>query len=447
MQPTCALPNEQPLRTSLDGGAVLAVLEDERFAAALEAGLPAHRERTYPPRETLAMFVAQVLSDDPSLRRAVDERIVRDIARGVTPPSSSTAAYSDARQRLPLALVERLGRLVGQRVCEQGERRWRWRGRRVFFVDGTTFSMPDTDENQDEFPQNANQLAGVGFPQGRLCALSCAATGAIVEGTISACEGKASGEQAQLRVLAAALEQGDVLVGDAIHENYWTFVALQRLGVDAVFEINGSRTRPPPGCKRLTLLRPRRPAWMDKAAYEASPKRIVVRPVRSRKKGFRDKVLISSFVAQRTASNADIVALYTRRWLIEGDFRSLKCALGADILRGMTPAMVIKELRVHLLAYNLIRLLMSEAGRRVGREPRTISFRHAMQLWSAFAALGIGLSETMLSTLLARLAQYKVGNRPGRREPRAIKRRSKSRALLNLPRHDAREIAFAYERR
>lgn len=118
------------------------------------------------------MFVPQVLSDDPSLRRAVDERIARDIARGTTPTSSSTAAYSDARQRLPLELVERLARVLGQRVCEEGERSWHWRERRVLLVDATTFSMPDTDENQDEFPQNTSQVAGVGFPQGRLCMLS-----------------------------------------------------------------------------------------------------------------------------------------------------------------------------------------------------------------------------------------------------------------------------------
>lgn len=446
MQPTVTTSNEQHVRASLDGGAVFELLEEERFAAELGACMPAHRERTYPPKETLAMFVAQALSDDPSLRRAVDERIARDIARGTTPPSSSTAAYSDARQRLPLELVERLARVVGQRVCEEGERSWRWRERRVLLVDATTFSMPDTDENQDEFPQNASQVAGVGFPQGRLCALSCIATGAIVEARISALEGKACGEQTQVRALIETLERDDVLVGDAIYENYWTFAALQRQGVEAVFEINAHRHRPAPGCKRLKLLRPQRPPWMDKATYAASPKQIIVRPVRSRKRGFRDKVLITTFVGDRAVTNADIVALYLRRWHIEGDFASLKCALGADILRCTIPSMVIKELRVHLLAYNLMRLLMSEAARRARREPRTISFRHAQQLWSAFSALDVMLTEEMLSGLLARLAQYKVGNRPGRREPRAIKRRAKRRALLDRPRHDARKVAHIYER-
>ena len=296
-------------------------------------------------------------------------------------------------------------------------------------------------------PQPSSQLAGVGFPQARLCALSCATSGAIVEATISACEGKASGEQAQLRVLANTLAAGDVLVGDAIHENYWTFAALQSGGVEAVFEINGSRRVPAPGRKRLTLTRPPRPPWMTRSEYEGSPKRILVRPVRSRKKGFRDKVLISSFVTDRRLTNADIVALYLRRWGVELDFRSLKCALGADILRTMTPAMAIKELRVHLLAYNLIRLLMSEAGQRSGREPRSISFRHAVQLWGAFAALGAELTPTALTVLLERLAQHRVGNRPGRREPRAIKRRSKPRRRLDRPRLDARDVVSSYERR
>ena len=185
---------------------------------------------------------------------------------------------------------------------------------------------------------------------------------------------------------------------------------------------------------------------MTREDYERSPGEIVVRPVRSRKKGFRDKVLISSFVSDRRVSNTDIVALYLRRWGVELDFRSLKCVLGADILRAMSPAMAIKELRVHLLAYNLIRLLMSEAGRRTEREPRSVSFRHAVQLWSAFAALGAELTPEALTVLLERLAQHRVGNRPGRREPRAIKRRSKPRRRLDRPRLDAREVASSYER-
>ena len=139
--------------------------------------------------------------------------------------------------------------------------------------------------------------------------------------------------------------------------------------------------------------------------------------------------------------------LYKARHLIELDFRSFKDTLGAGVLACCTPEMVIKELAVHLLGYNLIRLLMCEAAAAAGIEPRQVSFRHAQQLWGSWVLLGAPLDETGWQLLLSRIAQRRVRNRPGRREPRAIKRRPKPRSLLNLPRRWARTICHRYERK
>ena len=109
--------------------------------------------------------------------------------------------------------------------------------------------------------------------------------------------------------------------------------------------------------------------------------------------------------------------------------------------------MVVKEIWAHLLAHNLIRTVMAEAAACHGREPRTIGFKHAMQLWSAWLTAGVGLDAASRQLLCGRLVQRRVGNRPNRREPRANKKRPKPRALLKTPRAQARLECERYERR
>ena len=140
-------------------------------------------------------------------------------------------------------------------------------------------------------------------------------------------------------------------------------------------------------------------------------------------------------------------ALYDRRWDVESDFKSIKDTLGAGVLGCCTPEMVTKELAVHLLGYNLIRLLMCEAAATADLEPRQMSFRHTQQLWCAWVRQGAPLDEGGWQVLLSRIARRRVRNRPGRREPRAIKRRPKPRSLLNLPRRLARTVCHRYERK
>ena len=446
MHPTAAVAAEQDPSVALDTLAVFNLLAEPRFATAVADSLPPHRHRRYPPLETLAMFVRQALAHGGACQQAVDEHIALCIARGTAVPSASTAAYCEARARLPQTLVERLARELGRQVCSGAERSWRWHGRRVLLVDGTGFSMPDTAANEQRFPRADSARCAVGFPQGRLCVLSCASTGAIVDARISAAKGKASGEQTQLRALGEGLVEGDVLVGDAINENYWTFVMLDACAADGVFELGGSRYLPSKACSVMTIRRPRRPEWMDKERYAAAPAELVVRVTVSKKRGFPDRTLLSTFSDERAVGDAEIVALYARRWSVEGDFRALKCALDGGILRCRTPAMVEKELWVHLLAYNLVRLVMSEAARAGGCEPRQLGFTHALTSWRAWLGTGQAIDARGLEQMLQRIAARRVGNRAGRCEPRAIKRRPKPRSRLDMPRALARKYWYTYER-
>ena len=168
----------------------------------------------------------------------------------------------------------------------------------------------------------------------------------------------------------------------------------------------------------------------------------------SKKKGCLDKLLLtSSLLDHRRFPNDARARTLRRRWDVESDFCSIKDVLGAGVLACRTPEMIVKELWTYLLGYNLIRLLACQAARTHGCEPREISFRHTAQMWGAWAMLGEELDERRWAVLLERIAQRRVRNRPGRREPRAIKRRPKPRSLLDLPRPLARCCCSAYERR
>ena len=129
----------------------------------LESLLPSHRERMFPPTETLAMFLAQALSADRSCQGIVNQAATHRLIHGLSPCSISTGAYCKARQRLPLALVSSLVRHTGQLIDEQVPDAWRWCGRPVRLIDGTTVTLPDTPENQAAYPQQTSQKPGLGF--------------------------------------------------------------------------------------------------------------------------------------------------------------------------------------------------------------------------------------------------------------------------------------------
>lgn len=407
-----------------------------------EAHAPEHRERLYPPTVTLSMFVQQALAADGSCQHAVNGWAASRAAEGLSSQSVRTGAYCRARTRLPLTMVQALARHTGQQLSEQAVEGWRWRGRSVKLLDGTGISMPDTPENQAAFPQPSTQAPGAGFPLARLCALIDLASGAVLEAATGAHQGAGHSELGLSRTLLGALAPGDVLLADALYANYWLIAELSAAGVDVVLRQHGSRRTDFRRGRRLGTrdhvvhwLRPAHiPAWMSRAQYRAMPEQLTLREVK-----VDGRVLVTTLRDPRGVSKAQLGALYQRRWHIELDLRSIKTTLGMEVLRCMTPAMVEKELWVHLLAYNLIRVLMAQAAADHGTEPRRLSFKHTVQIYNQFSARSLCQSTAEnLALLFALIAQQRVGHRPGRIEPRARKRRPKSFQWLKVPRPVAR---------
>jgi Transposase DDE domain len=413
-----------------------------------------YRERIYNPAVTLWTFLTQVRDPDHSCQQAVDRLIAHRVASGLRPCSADTGAYCRARGRFPEAVLRELTRQLGRGVAANAEAAWRWKGRPVKVVDGTGLSMPDTRANQRAYPQPASVRAGLGFPLARLVVVFSLAVGTVLDAAVGRFEGKGTGEVSLFRSLDDVLEVGDVLVGDRIYSNFWDVARAQARGVDVVMRLHAGRKGVwfrgrghSKANKRLCWRQPPRPEWMTQEEYAAYPERLRLRAVcvDVRQRGFRTKrlVVVTTLRDPVAYPAADLAALYRRRWQAELNLRSLKVTLQMDILRGKSPDIVRKEVWAHLLTDNIVRGLMAQAARQAQVRPDELSFAGALQAVNAFLPKLEGARSAdevarLGAALVAVIASQRVGDRPDRVEPRAIKRRPKNYPRLRVPRPEAR---------
>ena len=230
------------------------------------------------------------------------------------------------------------------------------------------------------------------------------------------------------------------MLADALYCNYFLIATLMAAGVDVLFEQNGARIT---DFRRGQSLGPRdhivrwpkppRPEWMTPEQYTRFPAEITLREVK-----VAHQVLVTTLLEHRKVSKDDLSTLYARRWNVELDLRNLKTTTGMDVLSCQTPQMNEKQLWVHLLAYNVIRLLMAQAACNAGIDPRELSFKHTVQLWTEWVSRGLSATEDD-GRLFALIAQRRVGNRSGRIEPRMRKRRPKPYPWLKVSRAHAQQ--------
>jgi hypothetical protein len=411
-------------------------------------------EAIYTPAVTLWAFLSQMLhaNEQRSCLAAVARVAVLLAAQGKTICASNSGAYCRARTKLTEAFLKRLLCEIAKRSEEEAPEAWRWCGRRVLIGDGATISMPDTPENQAVYPQHTVQKPGLGFPLLRLVALFSLATGMLHEATVGPYSGKESGEPALLREISGCFQEGDIFLADRYFCGWFLIALLQELGVDVVVRLHHLRDadfqkgeRLGQGDHLVEWPRPQQPDWMDEATYARMPKSLRIREVevQVKEKGFRVRslVVVTTLLDEKAYSKKNLASLYRQRWLVELDLRTVKSTLHLDILRCQTPEMARKELYTGLLAYNLIRQTMSRAAHQKACSPRELSFTVAIQTIAAswlVAAISEAHHESLRELQTKHLAAHRVGNRPDRIEPRAIKRRPKPHDLLMEPREQAR---------
>jgi hypothetical protein len=431
------------------------VLSEESVAQALTA-ISGWLDRIFSPVVTLWVFLGQVLSADHSCRAAVARLLVHRLARGQSPCSAETGAYCQARKRLPESFFADVARQTGRALEANVDPQWLWKRRRVYIYDGSSVSMPDTPQNQAEYPQPVVQKPGLGFPLARIAAVFSLACGAILDVGICRYAGKGQSELGMLRTLWTLFLPGDVLLADRLMCAWTEMVMLKERGVDSVCRLTSHRTadfrrgkRMGKGDHIVKWPKPTKPRSIDRETYDSLPEFLTIREVRAQveQPGFRVQTLIvaTTLLDADEFTKDDLAKLYRARWQAELDLRSLKQTLQMDVLRCKTPPLARKELWTHILAYNLIRTIMAQAATSQGIEPRSISFKGAVQTLEAFQPV-IALRcehdsefrRIVYEHLLAAIAGHRVADRPDRYEPRRKKRRPKPYDRLMKPRHEAK---------
>jgi hypothetical protein len=414
--------------------------------------------RVYTQLITLVLFLRQVALPDHACQAAVEALNALRIAAGLSECSEDNSGYCKARGRLPLESIQRLFRLSARRMLEAVKQPWLFHDRVVKIVDGTGCSMPDSPANRAAFPLPGGQKAGIGFPMARVLVVVSLACGTALAAAISRCRGKQTGECAAMRRLHAEgeIERGDIVLGDNLYGTFLDIALLVAGGIDVVFGLHAQRKVDFRTGQRLghedhlvAWTKPKRPEWLDQATYDRLPETMTVRELRIRitRAGFRTRVvtLVTTLVDAEEFTKAELAALAKTRWHVELDIRSLKHALAMDVLRCETPEMVEKEIWVHLLAYNLIRGAMAAAAAGADVLPRELSFTGARRTMEAFACwlshATTAKFAAQVGRILRRLARYRVGDRPGRFEPRERKRRPKRGTYMKFPRAEARRRA------
>jgi hypothetical protein len=414
------------------------------------------RRRLFSKENTFWAFFSQVLDADGGCKEVVRKVQATVAVRLKAAPSSSTAAYCKARKKLELSTLESIhlhlsGQLKGKVNADC------LNGRRVIVVDGTGVSMPDTGENQKQWPQRKSQKPGCGFPQAAICACFNLQNGALLSYETG---NKKSSELPMLRKQWNTFKDGDVFLGDKGFCSYYDQSNLKDRGVDSILTL--ARRTPVSATEadkvlgeNDLLIHWKKPKRSNKLRYsqedwEALPETLPLRQIKVivRQPGFRTTsfYIVTTLLDEKAYPASELAEVYFQRWDVELFFRDIKTTMDMDVLRCKTPDMVRKEILMHLIAYNCIRALIAEAAEGTDVRTRRISFKgcvQALRQWEPYlsqANISSQEQNRLIRLLYASIAGNIVIERPGRSEPRAVKRRPKYYQLLNTPRHEMKVI-------
>ena len=429
-------------------------LSESAVTQALKALDVVWLDRIYSPLVTLWVFLGQVLSQDHSCRAAVARLIVHRISRGQRPCSAETGAYCQARKRLPEEFYAEVARKTGQSLDNGAKKEWLWKGRRVLAYDGSTVSMPDTAENQQAYPQPPQQQPGLGFPLARIAAFFSLSCGAVLDLAICSYSGKGHSELGMLHKLWDLLRPGDIMLADSYMCAWHEIFLLKQRGIDSVTRLHHCRKTDFRRGKRVGkgdhIVEWPKPEFIRSIGWQRSkalPEQLTIRETRVQvlQPGFRSRniIIVSTLLDAEEVAASDLASLYRARWNAELDLRSLKQTMQMDILRCKTPELVRKEIWTHILAYNLIRTIIAQAANKHHIEPRTISFKGAVQITGSVSTIVATQGDRdrahrqyLYQKLLDAVATHRVADRPDRFEPRQRKRRQKKYDRMMKPRNE-----------
>jgi hypothetical protein len=376
--------------------------------------------------------------------------------KGSKIPSSSTASYCTARKKLDEHMLYEILEHTATQLDLFPEAGL-LANRRVIVVDGTGVSMPDTQLNQRVWPQSSLLKAGCSFPSARICACFSLQSGALLSYELG---NKKTNELPLLRKQWGTFKPGDIFLGDKGFCSYFDIAELKKQKVDSVLTL--ARRTPVRATQCLKefgendrLITWPRPKYMKSLSYskeqwELLPEKLMLRQIKVEVQypGFRTQsfYIITTLLDPIKYPAKSIAELYYKRWDVELFFRDIKTTMGMDVLRCRTPEMIRKEIMMYFIAYNCIRRLMYEAAEEADIDVRIVSFKGSLQALRSWEAhlnqVQISTMERyrLVSDLYAAMTNVPIRQRPGRSEPRCVKRRPKNYQRMTAPRHEIKVI-------
>jgi putative transposase len=410
------------------------------------------RERVYTPEITIACLVAGVFARDESLVGCVVRNNRNRILRQQPPASLSTAAFSEARGRLDPKMIELCSEKLAGETLKSILPKAHWRGFHPFVVDGTTLTADDTAENQSHFPQHGKQAEGVGFPIMRCVFLSCLTTGMIHAFRHGAYKGKETGEMALARNVFPKLPEKSLLMGDCYFPSFFVLAMLLKQKHQGLFPSHFARavdfrrgSQLGPKDHLVTWVKPNKPTWMSAEEYDDYPEEIEVREVDLTKETGSKKnfVVVTTMTKPNEFSKNQLAKMYKNRWKIEVALRDLKSTFSLQHLNAKKPKTIELLIWVHILAYNILMWHMLNAADQEGIEHDQMSVKNAARLVEVYTPLILSSKikdvPEIMREMYHQMSLVRVGKRPDRHEPRAVKRRPKPHAKLKESRSAWRE--------
>jgi len=430
-------------------------LEEEAIERACREAGHKWRQRELGPVTTVKMFFLQILFGNVAC-----EFVPHLAGKDVT-----GSAYCAARGRLPLAALETLLSRCTSKMAECVRDTGLWLGHRLFLLDGSSFSMPDTQELREHFGQPGGQAAGCGFPTAHWLALVHFGSGLFQKVLTAPLRTHDLNGVTELHPELAA---GDVVVGDRAFSSFGHVALLVLRGLHGIFRAHqklivdftegrphvvpgrgkAAKQKGKPRSKWIANLGPldqivewfrpvEVPEWMSAEAWATLPTSLRVRELRYTiaRPGYRVRTvtLVTTLLDPVRYPKEKVAEAYGLRWTIETCLKHIKTTMKMDVLRCQTVAGIQKELTMFLLIYNLVRMTMLEAAKRQGVPPERISFVDALR-WLATAQPGDELPQLVINPA-----------RPDRAEPRVRKRRPKQFLLMKKPRAVLRQELLAQE--
>jgi hypothetical protein len=409
------------------------------------------RERFYPPEVVVFAMMTGVLARDTTLSAAVARCNADRIQRGLEPASMNTAAFSEARTRLSSGIFEEASRRLATSIEEQMPEDLFWEGFLPFAIDGSTLSAADTVANQEAFPQHGNQKDGAGFPLMRIVLMQSLITGCVHDLAYGPFKGKETGEMALARQVLHDLNERTLLLGDRYFPSYFTMADLIQKNIHGLFQSHAARDIDFRRGQQIGVLdhlvewdKPPRPSWMSSEEYEKYPEKIRLREAEiTREIGNGEKmVVVTTLLDNQKFTKGKLAKYYNKRWKIELALRDLKDTFHMAHIDAKTPEMVNKVLWSHIMAYNSLRWHMVNAAilykTKIENMSVKTSARVATENRNAILNSNDDNRPALFAALFEQMVSVPVGKRPGRSEPRAVKRRPKPFPRLNCKRSDWR---------